>query len=405
MTYTTKSWGNDPPGGTPLNATGLNDWESRIEHGIDGSGVGATGVIYAYDYGVRCDATTPSATFMQNACNAALAIQAGSVILPGTQSPSGPGTGRIKMEGPVFVPNGVRLIGTGNQGTIFDALPAFPTSTPMFYLGNNIPNEIAFGTRLENLSIDMQGVTGGTCVYSSNAQEGSGLLHVGLYGWKAYGAWFDGGGSQNFHLSDITAYGHGSGATGGLAAIYFNNTGPCSVHYATVNPFNTTGMGIRVEGTYACNLTRIHPEQGTNGIYVNNGQACMMGIYGNAATTTLIYLDSSSTQCVLINSNAGGSTNHLHDEVGAFTILGADRGQISLYAQQDALFGIGGGVFPVVREPVVMHNATLKVFRSTTANRQSAASMGAGAQAYDETLHCPIWSDGTNWRNGVGTVV
>lgn len=369
-------------------------------------GGGIPDAIYASDFGVRCDGSTPSAAFLQAACDACVAEQRGSVWLPGRQSPAGGGSGRIKMEAPVFVPNGVRLIGTGIQGTIFDAIPGtFPTTTPMFYLGDNITNHIVFGTRLENLAIDMQGITGGTCVFSSNAQEGSGLLHVGLYGWKAYGAWFDGGGSQNFHLFDITAYGHGSGATGGIAAIYFNGTGPASVHYATVNPLNATGAGIKVAGTYGCNLSHIHPEQGLYGIWINGAQACMMGIYGNSATNTLIYLDPSAQQCVLINSNAGGSTNHLVDDVGAFTVTGAARGQISFYAQNDALFGIGSNVFPVVREPVVVHNGTVKPFRSTTANRQSAATMGAGAQAYDETLHKPIWSDGTNWRDGAGSVV
>lgn len=42
---------------------------------------------------------------------------------------------------------------------------------------------------------------------------------------------------------------------------------------------------------------------------------------------------------------------------------------------------------------------------NTTANRPSAASVGAGSQFYDTTLSKPIWSDGTVWRDAAGTAV
>lgn len=41
----------------------------------------------------------------------------------------------------------------------------------------------------------------------------------------------------------------------------------------------------------------------------------------------------------------------------------------------------------------------------TTAGRPAATSVLAGTQFYDTTLHKPIWSDGTNWRDSAGTVV
>jgi hypothetical protein len=39
----------------------------------------------------------------------------------------------------------------------------------------------------------------------------------------------------------------------------------------------------------------------------------------------------------------------------------------------------------------------------TTANRPAASSVGAGGEYYDTTLSKPIWSDGTTWRDAVGT--
>jgi len=47
----------------------------------------------------------------------------------------------------------------------------------------------------------------------------------------------------------------------------------------------------------------------------------------------------------------------------------------------------------------------LRTGRNTTANRPSAASVGAGSMFYDTTIIKPIWSDGTNWRDAAGTLV
>lgn len=41
----------------------------------------------------------------------------------------------------------------------------------------------------------------------------------------------------------------------------------------------------------------------------------------------------------------------------------------------------------------------------TTALRPSAATYGAGARIYDSTLGKPLWSDGSTWRDAIGTAV
>lgn len=47
----------------------------------------------------------------------------------------------------------------------------------------------------------------------------------------------------------------------------------------------------------------------------------------------------------------------------------------------------------------------LRTGRGTTAQRPAAATVGAGAAFYDTTLSKPIWSDGTVWKDAVGTAV
>lgn len=41
----------------------------------------------------------------------------------------------------------------------------------------------------------------------------------------------------------------------------------------------------------------------------------------------------------------------------------------------------------------------------STATRLAAAAVGVGAAYFDTTLSKPVWSDGTNWRDAVGTIV
>ena len=47
----------------------------------------------------------------------------------------------------------------------------------------------------------------------------------------------------------------------------------------------------------------------------------------------------------------------------------------------------------------------IKALAVATGSRPSASTVGAGAQIYDTTLSKPIWSDGTVWRDAMGTSV
>lgn len=51
-------------------------------------------------------------------------------------------------------------------------------------------------------------------------------------------------------------------------------------------------------------------------------------------------------------------------------------------------------------------NAPLKLQNSYPSDsRPLASQMGQGYQIYDTTLHKPLWSDGSNWRDAAGSVV
>jgi hypothetical protein len=55
--------------------------------------------------------------------------------------------------------------------------------------------------------------------------------------------------------------------------------------------------------------------------------------------------------------------------------------------------------------PSVAQIAAAKIGQSETGSRPSAAVEGVGAVWYDTSLHKPIWSDGTDWRDGAGQTV
>lgn len=50
-------------------------------------------------------------------------------------------------------------------------------------------------------------------------------------------------------------------------------------------------------------------------------------------------------------------------------------------------------------------NKSLRLAATPKASRPSAAAAGKGASIYDATLRMPIWSDGSVWRNALGSVV
>lgn len=50
-------------------------------------------------------------------------------------------------------------------------------------------------------------------------------------------------------------------------------------------------------------------------------------------------------------------------------------------------------------------NAPMRPMTADTAERPSASSVPAGSHIYDTTLHKPLWSDGTQWRDAAGSAV
>lgn len=382
MTYTPKSWGNDPVGGTPLNATGLNDWEARIEFGIDGSGPSTTGLIYAYDHGVRGDNSTDNLVTLQAAIDAALVsaggVNSNTVMLP---------RGVMLVSNQIKVKNGVRLLGDGKGASSIKAAGAFPINTPVVRLGDS--TGIVFQCRLEYLNVHCNNISGSTGVYSTEVQEGSGLLHVGLFGHDKYGAEFDGAGCSQFALQELEVYCGVSGADKGL--YLHGSAGTNTVEWVTLNcAGRAASVGLHVTaGNY--NLKQIHAEQCTDGISFAGGAGLVDGLLGSADVTNLLHIGGATSSVTARNIDRNGSPNTLVDDFTGQTFTDSN---IAEYVQQTLRVGY-----------ITLNDGCVTTLTSSTGGRRNAVTMGQGAQAYDFTLHKPIWSDGTNWRDASGAVV
>lgn len=309
MTYVTKSWGNDPTGGTPLNATGLDDWESRIAAAVN---VGAldSGWLYATDFGVTADGVTDDSTALNNALLAATGPSETirtSLVLP---------AGYIMVGSQIIVGNGVRVLGAGKRGSHIKALPSFPTNTPVVRLGDPA-QPIAFDMRLENVSVGANGIANSTCVYSRNANEGSGCFSVLVEGFGKYGIWYES--CSIVDCVDIEAFGDGGLATA-IAGIYYQGcAGENMVRSATVTPASAAGYGVWFSGTQG-HISDIHCEQAASGIRITSGSGNIENISGNPSVVDLVHIEANTRDWTAQNIRQNGSTNTLVDDLAGLTI-------------------------------------------------------------------------------------
>jgi hypothetical protein len=210
--------------------------------------------------------------------------------------------------------------------------------------------------------------------------------------------------SQNSRLYDLELYGNFSTVVSS-SAIDVQSGGPFTIEWVTANCANAAGpsYGIKLNGCLQVVLRQIHIEQCYYGVWSNSGSTMVIGLNGSGSTDTLMYFDPSNNTGLCIGLAANGSRVLLQDDWAGYTALSSVSNDIALYVQRELY--LGTGLTAPASVPAGFFQGTLKTYRSTTGNRQSASARGAGAQAFDSTLNKPIWSDGTNWRDASGAVV
>lgn len=119
----------------------------------------------------------------------------------------------------------------------------------------------------------------------------------------------------------------------------------------------------------------------------------------NATPTTLFRVDPNGTGG--FGGNLSGVTFYVTNNLAtAGTIAMAVRGVSGQTADLQQWQDNTGAVLAKVTA-----SGAIKANAMAAGSRPSASTAGVGAQVYDTTLSKPIWSDGTVWRDAMGTAV
>lgn len=283
-------------------------------------------------WGAVGDSTTDNTTALQNALNWLESQGGGLLVLP---------FGTFGVGTQVIVPDNCRVHGMGTRSSTIKALATFTVSTPVVRLGRSTDVDL-YDCRLENLTVDCNGVAGSIGVYSTMVQEHSGLHNVLVTNFVAKGAHFSGAGCQNFGLYRGEFLPHSS-ATAGWIGVHCDSCASNSVlDDVTVNGGNTSvanaGTGILLNAT-VMSMRRLHVENVDVGLDLQGSTvADVCGIYGasnpTVAMTTLLKI--TSGQGVFFSLAKGGATNAIVDSVNNVTRTDA---AISCYVANDVLIG------------------------------------------------------------------
>jgi hypothetical protein len=225
----------------------------------------------------------------------------------------------------IVVPNKSQLIGAGrgdagSSGSVIQAGPLFPASTPVVQMGSA---PIAMGVRVENLTVDCNNKVGATGVRNRWSQEESGLRHVLIENCPASGLDVETSAAQNsgpYEDLEVLAYGKCSNCSAATVPVIVREVAAFrGIHGATINsdgaPSPAAGIQIDSSGSF----TDIHCE---------HVDACLlMGSQRpiSAVTASNIECGPATVECVLF-SNAYNSRN--------LTVLGMVATSGNLVADQ-----------------------------------------------------------------------
>lgn len=328
MTYVTKSWGNDPTGGTPLNATGLDDLESRIASGF------ATFENGIWDGAARGLVTVPkntpqpafdNASLLQSMMRAKQAAGGGAILMP---------EGSTFVGSQVLIPSNVYLWNPNPKTGEIKARTDFPINTPVVRIGDfPLDPDVVFQCGLWGVNAHANDIAGASCVYSSQINEGSGLYHVGLFGFKNYGVEIAGPTAQNFEMHDLECY-QSSGVTHN-GAIYVHGAGGTNrISKVTCGNAANAGDAVKITGSYI-HISDIHVEGSENALNLS-GAGLVQNIVGDPFCTNLVHIQNDSTGWTCQFLFANSSTNTLVDDFAGLTIPGTENsGVVAIYSQSE----------------------------------------------------------------------
>lgn len=167
---------------------------------------------------------------------------------------------------PIVVPDKSRIVGIGRGdpgtfGTVLRAASTLPASSYVVKLGGN---DLAFGTRIENLTVDCNHVAGCGGVFSDTINEQSGLRHVLIINYLTKGIFVSAvNGAQNYFMEDLEVVPSASAPPTAIG-IHLRRSVFQTVSRVTVNGategFGNCGQGIYLDDASGF-MSGIHVER------------------------------------------------------------------------------------------------------------------------------------------------
>jgi hypothetical protein len=206
-------------------------------------------------------------------------------------------------------------------------------------LGDGVAStgNFAFNSMLEHINVDANSEALTTCVFSQQANEGSGVDDCLIGGYRQYGVYWAPGASI-LRTRDSEVYAPSGGATYG---VYSRAWGQNTVHNLTTvgNDTNKHAAGFTVVGSHT-SLLGCHVEGSTDGAYMgSNAISDVRDFVGHASVTNLLHIANNTEWVTAAMLEAGGATNTLVDDLAGLTTASSSESIIRQYNQRSTRIG------------------------------------------------------------------
>ncbi len=285
-------------------------------------------------FGAKGDGSTDDTTAISSAIAAAIATtNLGAVVFfpPGTYI----------VNSTITIPSKVVLRGSGRSSTMIKCGASFSfngSTDAIIRIGNAGVN--AHGARIEDLNVDCNDVAGSIGVYSTTANELSGIINCVIQKPVITGAFFSTSACANFYVDGLEIFMSDTASSSTAKGVDLSScTGVCRIGRVTVNNFSGSGtnmaIGIHARHTSGnlINIDNCHFEGCLIGIRCSSSGVRINACSGNASITqTLTCIDNGIGNIVITNAMAAGSA------------LGVSDVQMGLSSSSDVIYYFSGGI-------------------------------------------------------------